>query len=366
MKNRLRLPLIALCACLVMGASLAGCGGGGSNENTAPQSRAVSTVPRRVGDLTFTLSAPKTTFKVDEDMMATFTVTNVGRKPVLVYYTESRESVFGFFDQNGPIRNYEAFTDSRPSNPVTYAPGQTRVFSMGYKLSDYPRGYWAKPGHYRMIGWIDAAFTDGFVTAKPNIVRVGFSGSRDHRVAAGKQRCCKRQKPGAARIAPGFVFRPFLLLAYPLGETGQSSIVRVRTEHFPCTQNLVMTGGVGVNGSRGVQKHDALRRDHPSVHRRTGQVVLHSFRCSLALQVGNRRRLAKRVGIRVAFKKVFEFEPSVNPANIAVGVGNKVGSRMRPGSVNHAVVIHAYDIGAATGLQSALIPAMLAQLRRPL
>jgi len=173
-------PNLLLVMLLLPTLALVGCGGDG-NSVTPTQQEAVQPVgrgeasskPKTVEGLTFTLSSPRSVYKVGEGIPLTLTVSNSTDKDIAVY-KEGNDfdsgADLGSFDPSG---NYESqnvfkrgyFTGAGikvpdPDKPTVYTPGQVHQFDLTVLgESDAPGKENLRAETYQFVAWMDARLT---------------------------------------------------------------------------------------------------------------------------------------------------------------------------------------------------------------
>lgn len=159
--NRLSLSRRSLLG--VMGALLAvgllsGCDGGGSS--TPLNNNLVTSTPRTVGNLQFTLSADRTVYARNTPVNITFTIKNVSADPISVTYA----TVGPDFVQiaSGGTAAWSAQNGAgAPSQVLTFAAGETKTFTETWNQMNLQTGQQVRSGTYNVDAQLRATQING-------------------------------------------------------------------------------------------------------------------------------------------------------------------------------------------------------------
>ena len=138
----------AVISFLILGTTI-GCGGSGTTSET----RAVSTSPRLVGELSFVLSSPRSVYKRGENILYTLSVRNTGRTDVTVSYIR-RLAAFGIYNPSGTLEYELPVSADATVRTETFAPGETRNFSQIRSQDPVDAGS-LPAGQYKLAAWLN-------------------------------------------------------------------------------------------------------------------------------------------------------------------------------------------------------------------
>ena len=141
---------------------LAGCGGGGSS--TTLNSNPVTSTPRTVDNLQFTLSADKTVYASSAPVNITFTVKNVSAAPITVTYATLGPD-FIQVAQGGTATWSAQNGTGAPPQVLTFAAGETKTFTEIWNHQNLETGAQASGGKYNVDAQLRATAINGATVA---------------------------------------------------------------------------------------------------------------------------------------------------------------------------------------------------------
>ena len=139
-----------------------GCGGG--DNTVTPNDPTVRSVPRTYAGLEFTLSLPKSTYAVGEDVIFTTTVKNTTNTTITVLLANSiakdgaRASIY---DKNNVFVNYAPGITVPGGILATYTPGSSTSYTSVWHQDDYSRSQQVATGIYNAYTRLDFSQLNG-------------------------------------------------------------------------------------------------------------------------------------------------------------------------------------------------------------